>query len=427
MAGLIGPETIPREGRGLAYTPPVSSPRPAATEVEPPDAVRRVVETLAAAGHEAVLVGGCLRDLCLGRPVSDWDVATAAPPEAVLALFPRAVPIGLGHGTVMIPSAAGPIDVTPFRAPDLAGDLARRDFTLNAMALALAPPRWLDPQGGLADLRAGRLRAVGSARDRLAEDPLRALRAVRLAAELDLALDPELEAALAGAADGVQRVAPERVRSELERLLRSPGVGPALERLRTSGLESAITRGPIAPDAAAVVAALPPDLTLRLAAWLRGRDARAVLARLRFPRARAAAVAERVRAHPIDARGEDADLGRLLVRLGRQGVTDLLALREAELAAGSLASAVAQRAAARLAALRRALEGLERGGALSDGRPRLAIDGGDVMRWLGCPPGPQVGRALRYLTLQILDDPARNQPATLQALLRAWHEAGERP
>jgi tRNA nucleotidyltransferase (CCA-adding enzyme) len=74
--------------------------------------VRRVVGTLGAAGHEAVLVGGCLRDACLGRPVSDWDVATAAPPTAVLTLFPRAVPIGLRHGTVMVPSAAGPIGAT---------------------------------------------------------------------------------------------------------------------------------------------------------------------------------------------------------------------------------------------------------------------------------------------------------------------------
>ncbi len=405
----------------------MSSPPQAALEVDPPDAVRRVLETLAGAGHEAVLVGGCLRDLCLGRPVTDWDVATAAPPDAVLALFPRAVPIGLRHGTVMIPSAAGPIDVTTFRGPDLAGDLARRDFTMNAMALALAPPRWLDPEGGLTDLRSGRLRAVRSAHARLAEDPLRALRAVRLAAELDLALDGELESALAGAAQGLRDVAAERVRCELERLFQAPRVGPALVRLRRSGLEAVIARGPIAPDAAAVVAALPPDLTLRLAGWLRGRDARAVLGRLRFPRARAVAVAERVRLHPIDGRNGAPDLGRLLLRLGRRGVQDLLALREAEIAAESLSPPDAERAAKRVAELRAALLGLERGGALAGGRPRLAVGGGDVMRWLGCPPGPRVGRALRFLTLQILEDPARNVPAVLQGLLRAWHEAGERP
>jgi tRNA nucleotidyltransferase/poly(A) polymerase len=386
-----------------------------------------VVETLAGAGHEAVLVGGCLRDLCLGRPVTDWDVATSAPPERVLELFPTAVPIGLRHGTVMVPSPAGPIDVTTFRGPGLEGDLARRDFTVNAMAVAFAPARWLDPEGGFEDLRRRRLRAVGSARDRLAEDPLRALRAVRLAAELGLALDGELEAALPGAVAGLRGVAPERLRAELERLLLAPGVGDGLRRLRESGLEAVLARGPIAPDAGAVVAALPPDLTLRLAGWLRGRDAQAVLGRLRFPRARTAAVAERVRLHPIDARGEAGELGRLLLRVGRDGVLDLLALREAELAAGSLPQAEAARAAQGLAERRRALEALDRGGVLASGRPRLAVGGAEVMGWLGCPPGPRVGRALRFLTLRVLEDPARNQPAALRELLRAWHEAGEGP
>lgn len=397
-----------------------------------PGPVRRVLAELAGAGHEAVVVGGSLRDLCLARPVSDWDVATSASPEAVLAIFPRAIPIGLRHGTVMVPSAAGPLDVTTYQGTGgLAGDLARRDFTLNAMALALpldargepaGPARWIDPADGLADLRAGRLRAVGDPGARLDEDPLRALRALRLSAELDLALDPALADAIRARAASLRSVASERVRAELERLLLAPGAEGALWQLRRLGLETALV-GPLAADAPTVVAALAPDLTLRLAGWLRGRDAAALLARLRFPRTRTEAVARLVRLHPIERAAAPGDLGRLLVRIEARGVEALLALRAAEIAAGSLTPADAAAVGEALAALRLALERLERAGVLPDGRPRLAVSGRDVMEWLGSGPGPRVGHALRYLTEQVLEEPARNDPAALRRLLEAWAAA----
>jgi tRNA nucleotidyltransferase/poly(A) polymerase len=398
----------------------VPEPSPAASAPDLPEAVRRVLGTLASARHEAVLVGGCLRDLRLGRPVADWDVATSAAPDAVLALFPRAVPIGLRHGTVMVPTAAGPVDVTTFRGPDLAGDLARRDFTMNAMALAFDPPCWLDPEGGLADLAALRLRAVRSAAERLAEDPLRALRAVRLVAELGLSLDPQLAAALPGAGASLPALARERVRGELERILLAPGAAIGLALLRRFGFERALLAGPVAADAPEVVGALPADLTMRLAAWLRGRDAAALLARLRFPRQRTAEVAELVRHHPIEREGAANDLGRLFLKIGREGVARLLALREAELAAEPRASEASAAARARLAELRVAALAIERGGVLADGRPRLAIGGAEVMSWLGLAPGPEVGRAIRFLTLEVLRDPERNEPAALRALLETW-------
>jgi tRNA nucleotidyltransferase (CCA-adding enzyme) len=378
-----------------------------------------VIRTLAGAGHAAVLVGGCLRDLCLGRPVTDWDVATAAPPSEVLALFPRAVPIGLRHGTVMVPSAAGPVDVTRFRAPDLAGDLARRDFTVNAMALALEPPVWIDPEGGRADLADGRLRAVRSARERLHEDPLRALRALRLVSELGLALDTELAGALREAAPALRQVAAERIRVELERMLVGPFAPRAFALLRELGLEEVLVGSPIAPDTPALFARLPADPVLRLAAWLRGRDAAALLGRLRFPRQRVAEVAELVRHHPIDGGRGSGELGRLLLRLGHAGVEALLALREAELEVAAAPGGDAP-ARARLAELRRALELQVRAGVLEGGRPHLSVGGREVMGWLGCGPGPEVGRALRFLTLQVLEDPARNRPETLRELLRGW-------
>jgi tRNA nucleotidyltransferase/poly(A) polymerase len=387
---------------------------------DPPAAVREVLRTLAASGHEAVLVGGCLRDLRLARPVADWDVATSADPAAVLAIFPRAVPIGLRHGTVMVPSAAGPVDVTSYRGPDLAADLARRDFTVNAMALALEPPRWLDPEGGLADLAAGRLRAVRCAETRLAEDPLRALRAIRLVAELGLDLDAELAAALPASGRALLALARERVRREIERILLAPNAARALALFHRLGFDRALFVAPLAADAPAVVGALPADLTLRLAAWLRGRDAGALLARLRFPRQRTTEVADLVRHHPIERDRSASDLGRLLVRVGRVGVERLLVLREAELASDAAPSAAHAEARARIAELRAAAHAIDRSGVLADGRPRLAVGGAEVMAWLGVTAGPEVGRALRFLTLEVLRDPDRNDPETLRGLLAAW-------
>ncbi len=384
-----------------------------------PDAVRAVVETLARAGHEPVLVGGCVRDLLRGAPVHDWDVASAAEPEAVLALFPRAVPIGLRFGTVMVPTRAGPVDVTRFRVPGggVRADLAHRDFTVNAMAIAPGTDTPLDPFDGQADLAAGRLRAVGVAAERLAEDPLRALRAARLGAELGLAADDGLRAALPGAARGLDTVSPERIRSELERLLVAPGAARGLRLLRETGLESVLLPGARA-DAAAVVAILRADLPLRLAAWLRDTDAARRLARWRSSRERTREVTALLAHHPIEehaGRGP-AGLRRLAGRVGEAGLERLLALRRAECAVGSADAAVA----ARLEALAATLARLRRAGTLDLGRTNLALDGREVMALLGCPPGPRVGRALHHLTECVLDDPSRNEPDTLRRLLREW-------
>jgi tRNA nucleotidyltransferase (CCA-adding enzyme) len=391
--------------------------RPAADALPAP--VSAALATLRAAGHRAVLVGGCVRDLLRGVAVADFDVATDAPPERVLALFPRAVPTGLRHGTVMLPARGAPLDVTTFRAgPRLEDDLAHRDFTVNAIAWDPAADAWVDPFGGAADLAAGRLRAVGRARDRFAEDPLRALRAARLVATLGLAPDPELLPAMREARAGLRGVARERVRRELAELLLAPGVAAGLRLLRASGLEEELAPGARA-DAPEVVAALPRSLPLRLAGWLRGTRAESLLLALRFGVRDARGVARLLARHPIERqpRRTDADLRRLLARAGEDAVDALLALRRAELAVSGAPAAELEELAARLARLR------ERGGlALQLGD--LALDGGDVMALLGIPPGPRVGEALRHLTDCVLEDPACNTREALAERLRAWAAAG---
>ncbi len=302
-----------------------------------PAALRRVLETLHDAGFESVLVGGCVRDLLLGIPVSDFDIATQAPPERVLTLFPRAIPTGLRHGTVMIPSGARPIDVTTFRAGTrLEDDLAHRDFTVNAIAWEPLADRWLDPFDGVGDLVAGRLRAVGGARARFAEDPLRALRAARLVATQGLTPESELLPAMADVRIALRTVARERIRHELWRLLLAPGAAAGLRMLRTSGLEEELAPG-VRDDAADVVAALPCELEVRIAGWLRNTRVEAILAALRFGDRRSRAIAQLLARHPIDRqplRG-DADLRRLLARAGDDAVSALLALRRAEITAAA--------------------------------------------------------------------------------------------
>lgn len=390
-----------------------------------PAPVRRVVRRLKDAGHEAVLVGGCVRDLLLGGAVLDYDVGTSAPPATVLELFERAIPTGIRHGTVMIPTEAGPVDVTTFRAgPRLEDDLAHRDFTVNALAWDPESDRLVDPFGGCADLRARRLRCVESADARFGEDPLRALRAARLVATLGFEPDKEIEAAMRRARNALTRVAPERVRREIEALLAGPAVARGLALLRASGLEETLAPG-VRADAPEIVGRLAPDLEPRLAGWLRGTDAGAVLTRWRFPRRRRDVVVRLLGRHPVDRYANPerpADLRRLLQRLGSDGVDRLFALREAELAAGSPEVGPE---IARLDALRETLERVKRSGMLALRRSDLAIDGREVMRVLGRGPGPHVGEALRYLTERVIEDPSVNSPERLRALLREWSGALE--
>jgi tRNA nucleotidyltransferase (CCA-adding enzyme) len=396
-----------------------------------PDALPAPVHALLARlhgeGYAAHLVGGCVRDLARGERVRDFDVTSPATPEAVLALFPRAVPTGLRHGTVMVPTPVGPVDVTRYRAgPKLEDDLACRDFTLNAVAWDPASGALVDPFLGLEDLRAGRLRCVGSAAARLGEDPVRALRAARFLSCLPVEPDAELLAALPEMADRLRDVAPERQRRELEPLLLGARAGEALRLLRSSGLEARLAPG-TQKDAPEVVAALPFELELRLAGWLRGARAAKILSRLRFSRRTVRRVERILLRHPLHAHvdpARDASLRRFLGKVGDADTEALLALREAEIEVTGLGGSLEEQ---QLVALREGFERVRRSGALALQRSDLALDGAAVMRLLGTGPGRSVGRALRALTDAVLEDPSRNTPEALEELLAVWwrRERGE--
>ena len=218
-----------------------------------PAAPLGILRTLRANGHEAFLVGGCVRDLLLGREPKDWDIATDAFPARIEALFPKTIAVGKAFGIIaVVPGEGDPVEVATYRVdspyadgrrPESVGftdareDALRRDFTINALLFDPATGEIRDYVNGRADLDARLIRAIGDPAVRFAEDHLRLLRAVRFAATLGFAIEPATFAALRTLAPQIRRISAERVRDELFRLLtESRKAGEALQLLRDSGL-----------------------------------------------------------------------------------------------------------------------------------------------------------------------------------------------
>jgi tRNA nucleotidyltransferase/poly(A) polymerase len=386
-----------------------------------PPAVAAVVARLAAHGHEAHAVGAAIRELLDGEPVRDFEVATSANGRALLALFERAIPLDPGPQRLVLPTAAGTVELVPHvHGSGICGELAHRDFTVHALAVD-REGRVLDPFAGDADAAASRLRCVGRAPERFAEDPLRMLRAARLVATRGLAPAASVVAAVREQRDRITAVPEARVRGELHALLLGRFVDRGLALLRETGLESVIADG-VAADAAAVVAALPADLELRLAAWLRGTRVVRTLRRLREPRPRVIAVERLLHLHPIDAVAHpthDAAFRRL-VRRSDALLPGLLALRAAEIAVRGEGAGARDR----LEALRRSID-RARTAEPDDPQAALALDGRAVMEILACGPGPEVGRALQHLAKAVAADPGCNTAEVLRERLLAWRSGGE--
>jgi tRNA nucleotidyltransferase (CCA-adding enzyme) len=400
--------------------PSPAAPLPIALEAVPPP-VHAAVATLQGVGQPAFLVGSCVRALLSGEPVRDFEVISFAATGDVLAQFPSAVVTGRAAGVVTVPTSSGPVDISrPHFGARIEDELAHRDFTLHAMAYDPCAGQLIDPHDGRSDLAKGLLRAVGDPEARFAEDPVRALRAARLVACLGLEASAALERGMRGAAQALRHAANARERQELRALLLAPHAPLGVMLLRRGGIEPVLVPD-AADDAPAVLGALRFDLDLRLAAWLRGAPVARVLRRLRHPRHRSVRIERLLRMHPIDAPGRDAFDPRLrrLARRAPRDFEDLLALRRAEIAAREEGAA----ALAQLEQLIEAVERSQRAEALERVRTQLALDGRAVMQYLDCAPGPEVGRALRYLTQAVTEDPSRNEPDILRALLDAWRDA----
>ena len=198
--------------------------------IQLPTQAALILQTLRQAGFEAYIVGGCVRDSLIGRKPGDWDITTSARPEMVKKLFRRTADTGLKHGTVTVMRGSEAYEVTTFRLdgaysdsrhPDsvqfvtsLAEDLARRDFTINAMAYA-PDCGVVDLYGGLEDLRQGKIRAVGNPAERFTEDALRMMRAIRFSAQLGFEIEEKTWNAISPLASRLEKVSRERIRDEI--------------------------------------------------------------------------------------------------------------------------------------------------------------------------------------------------------------------
>jgi tRNA nucleotidyltransferase (CCA-adding enzyme) len=421
--------------------------------------VRRIAARLEEAGHETWCVGGAVRDALLGRPHADWDLATAAPPEEVRRLFKRTVPLGIEFGTVGVLDADGVMhEVTTFRRDvrtdgrhavveygvSLDDDLARRDFTINAIAFNSATDEVRDPFGGRLDLELGVVRAVGDAPSRMREDRLRALRALRFAGRFQFVIDPATWSAIEESAPHLPRLSRERVRQEIEKTMdqvRCPSRSFALWR-RAGAFDSLLPEfagvsdaGLHAPDFVGT-----PDDTSRielassrrrnriaaLLLELGPRDARRVLEGLRASNREVDWVS-----HLVDCwarlggvvrqaaeRGDAAasDLRRWVAATGRSEWRDFLRVAQARWRADGATPG------------RASLFGLHRRGIRTAYRDPiamgdLAVDGSDLME-IGIAPGPRLGALLKHLLDAVLEDPALNQREALLAIARKQEGRG---
>ena len=460
---------VPVPGSELTADP-AAVERLIADAVPPPVLV--LLKALWASGLAAYVVGGSIRDVVLGRVPVDWDLATDARPERVQALFPGAV-YENRFGTVAVRSTdERPVEITTFRVDheyadfrrphriefgDTIGqDLARRDFTVNAMAwgaiaggpAASAIPGLVDPHGGLADAEAGMLRAVGDPRTRFEEDALRMIRAVRLAATLGFGVEAATLAGIQARSSLVAHLSGERIATELDKLLAAPVPSIGLRLMSDTDLLA-----PICPDLAAqrgiaqnkllgedlwdhtlraVDAARADRPVVRLAALLHdigkpttladghfighetvGADlADAFLDRLRSPRSVRERVAHLVRQHMFsyESNWSDAAVRRFIQKIGHDSIEELFELREADNIGSGLPAE-----AGLLGELRGRVQAELEAEAVLDLRG-LAIDGSDLIDELGMAPGPTLGRVLDELLERVIADPALNDRPTLLLL-----------
>jgi len=441
-----------------------------------PPGARAIIERIERAGGNAYLVGGCLRDLLLARPVKDWDLATDLTPAELRPLFRRVHAVGARFGTLIIPVGSQIFEVTTFRTEseysdarhpdrvvytrDLQADLQRRDFTINALAWRPGHEHIVDPHGGLFDLGRGEIRAAGEPAQRFREDALRLMRAVRQATELEFRICERTFSGIRAAAGGLRHVSAERVRDELNKMLQAPRPSRGFKLLHDTGLLAIVLPE---LDAAygvrqnrfhaydvfhhtiyAVDAAPAENLIVRLAALLHdiakpqtaeesegertfyghqvlgARVARRVLRRLRYSNEVRERVAHLVYHHMFYYQPEwtDSAVRRFARTVGLENIPDLISLRLADMAGNGKKSG--DRTPLQKL-LQRVDDVMTKDAALTV--KDLAIGGQELME-LGLQPGPGFGRILRALLEQVLDEPARNTPDALRAEAQRMIGAG---
>ena len=439
-------------------------------KISVPKPIAETSEKLLAAGFEAYLVGGCVRDLLLDREPKDWDIATNAKPKEVLGLFPDSV-YENEFGTVGVKTGSEDprlkiAEVTTYRIegrytdkrhPDavkfartVGEDLARRDFTVNAMALG-PDMAVIDPHGGEEDLRAGVIRTVGEPEERFSEDALRLLRAVRLAAELGFEIEMSTRRAMEKQAGLLEMIAKERIRDEFLKIVMCDRASAGMLLLEETdllryilpelreglgvsqnkhhiysvfehhirSLDYAAKQGyPLEIRLAALLHDIGkpktkegdgPDATFYNHERVGAKMAARALERLRLSKDALERTVHLIRYHMFYYNVDEvsaAGVRRFLARVGPENVDDLLKVREADRIGSGVPKAVPYK-------MRHLLFMIDKVKQDPLSPKMLKVNGEDVMRAADIPAGPRVGKILAVLLEDVLDDPGKNEKKTL--------------
>ncbi len=421
-----------------------------------------IVRTIKNSGFQCYIVGGGIRDLLLKKNPGTWDLTTSARPQQVMKLFKKVVPTGIKYGTVTVIIDKVPYEITTFRSDEkyvdgrhplnvrfsdnLKDDLARRDFTINAIAYDPLTKELVDEFGGMKDLRKKLIKAVGDPVKRFNEDGLRPLRACRFAAKLNFKIEPKTFAAISKCLKTAKKVSMERVHDELMRMLEADKPSIGLELMRRSGLLKSYV-----PELLEGIGIGQPEPfhkedvylhnihtcdeiseekpALRLAALLHdiskpeckvgitfydhenagARTAEKIMRRLKFSNAHIEYVNVLIRNHMFNysPQWSDSAVRRFIKRVGLQHIDDLFELRIADIKAmgrkvekgypkglrGKISRILAEQNAIHLKALK--------------------VNGNDIMKALSIPPGPKVGEILDKLLDKVIEEPELNDKRKL--------------
>lgn len=435
-----------------------------------PNWVKEAAQLLMSSQKAVYLVGGAIRDLLWGIEPSDWDLATNALPDEVEKIYPQTVPTGKRFGTITVNFEGHHFEITTLReelgysdgrrpdqvrfGSDIVNDLARRDFTINAMAYDFGNGKLIDPYNGRADCRRRIIRAVGDPRVRFEEDGLRMFRLYRLMASHDLTVERQTEGAVNP--QWAQSISFERIREEFSKLLIAKSVRKGLNGLIRSNLLSLIIPefyGPGEPypgiytylqeHSMSATAEIQPLLHLRLAALLhdiakpcsvtitqsglhfyghdqKGADlSRAILSRLRYPRKLMDKVALLIRWHMFfyQPNISDAAVRRLISKVGSENIPDLLELRRADIiATGKITTDTYDY----WKGLSERILDIVQNSPANGYQNKLALNGHDLMEQLNLNPGPSVGKIMAHLLEQVFNDPKLNRKDLLLDLARKY-------
>ena len=429
--------------------------------MEIPTFIMMILKRLHTSGHQGYVVGGAVRDDCSGRKLIDWDVATSAGSEEIKSLFADVRYFSLRHDTVTLISSDLRCEITVFKGGKGSGqtieeDLGHRDFTINAMAYDVVRGAIIDPYGGRKDLSRRLIRAVGDPHERFLEDPVRLLRAVRLATEFDYEMESKTQQTVSAMAERLSSVAEERIRDELLKILVSDKPSRGFNLMRKTDLlihvipellegyrkkQDATHRFTIYKHIMETMDHIDPDPILRLTALFHdigkprvrrkmkgvfrflGHEkvsadmSKEIMARLKFSKKMIDRVVKLVNLHMAavgyQEEWRDNALRRLICRVGLENIDHFLLLRRADILAHGQDDGIM----AAFSVFKERLEDVKnRPIALKE--QDLALDGRRIMDVLGLPQGPEVGKILGQLFEIVIDHPEWNTEDRLEALLK---------